>query len=107
MIIINAVRKVTYNPWAAWDETSESGLASDDTFVCFFENPSAGGDETGQGGGLTGSDLVLTQSGNVAGATGSPPSRQLDGTDDYFSGTLNLPELIINPGDEFSIIRHV
>jgi len=106
MIIINAARKVTYSPWEAWDETSESVLASDYTFVCLFENPSAGGDETGQGLGLSGSDLVLTQSGNVAGATGSPPYRSLDGSDDYFTATDNL-FLQIGPGDYdgvFSII---
>jgi len=78
------------DPWASWDETSEAGLASDDIFVCFFENPSAGGDETGQGGGLSGSDLVLTQTGDVAGATGSPPKRYFDGTNDYFAFTKNL-----------------
>ena len=63
------------NSWATWDETSEAGLASDDTFVVMEENINAGGSETGQGGGLTGADLVLSDVGTVDGATGSPPTR--------------------------------
>jgi len=80
--------------WAEWDEQSESTLdvdqdgdGNEDTYICFFENTSAGGNETGRGGGLAGADLVLTQAGNIAGAIGSPPNRQLDGSDDYFSFT--------------------
>lgn len=79
--------------WANWDEQSEDTLSVDqdndgveDTYICFFENPTAGGNETGRGV-VTGSDLVLTQEGNVAGATGSPPYRTMDGSDDGFYPT--------------------
>ena len=60
--------------WSTWNELSESGLADDDTFVVMLEQTGAGGNETGQGGGLSGANLVLTDaSANIAGATGSPP----------------------------------
>lgn len=88
--------------WKEWDESSEFTLADDDTFVCMMENSVEGGDETGQGGGLTGADLVLTQHGDVAGATGAPSYRDLDGNDDYFEGTATLGRLIT--GEEFTII---
>jgi len=101
--ILRAGEAAAPSSWADWDEQSESTLdvdqdgdGNEDTFICFFENTNAGGDETGQGGGLTGSDLVLTQSGSVAGATGSPPSRQLDGTDDRFTMTDTFWDLITN-----------
>lgn len=61
--------------WAAWNETSEASLAHPDTFVWLAENPTSGGNEVGQGGGLSGTDAIITQLGNVPGATGSPPSR--------------------------------
>lgn len=87
--------------WAGWDETLESGLSADqdgdgaeDTYIAFMENTSAGGDETGQGGGLAGADLVLTQVGNIAGAVGTPPSRDFDGSDDYFSFTSSLADVL-------------
>lgn len=72
----------TVADWSTWDETSEVGLATADTFAMLFENTSVAGNETGVGGGLTGADLVWTQSGALAGATGSPPCRQFDGSDD-------------------------
>ncbi|MBU2177672.1 MAG: hypothetical protein KJ556_21480 [Gammaproteobacteria bacterium] len=78
--------------WADWDELTEAGLASDDTFVCFFK--SATGNETGQGGGLTGVNLVLTEFGDPAAAAGTPPSRLLDGTGDYFTVNSTLAGLI-------------
>lgn len=67
--------------YLGWDEATEAGMASDNTFVCFMENTSASGNETGQGGGLTGDDLVLTNSGDVVGATGTPPYRYFVDTD--------------------------
>ena len=94
--------------WANWDEAAESTLASDDIFVCLMENVNAGGDETGQGGGLTGANLVLTQSGNVAGATGSPPSRVLDGSDDCLKApTGMLDALICNSNKTWTIILKI
>jgi len=83
--------------WADWDEQSEDSLSLDqdrdnteDTYIAFEENTVAGGNETGRGAGLSGSDLVLTQYGNIAGAEGSPPYRQFDGTDDYQGYTVGL-----------------
>lgn len=62
-------------PWATWDEGSETSLAHPDTFVVLLENPTAGGNETGAGGGLSGTDLACPQGGNLPGATGTPPRR--------------------------------
>ncbi|MFH1522038.1 MAG: BspA family leucine-rich repeat surface protein, partial [archaeon] len=94
--------------WADWDESSEVGLASDDIFVALMENTTAGGNETGLGGGLSGADLVLTQSGTVAGASGSPPTRVLDGSDDYFdTTTTSLDALLANDNKTWTIIIKV
>lgn len=73
--------------WDDWDEEEEGTLASSDTYVCLFENPIAGGNEVGQGGGLSENSRTLVEYGNapgVPGATGSPPSRLLDGLSDWF-----------------------
>jgi len=77
MIILPRRRRAFFGPvsWANWDEKSEDRLASNKTAVWLEENTIAGGNETGQGGGLTGADLVLTDVGNMAGATGTPPTR--------------------------------
>ena len=88
--VLPAVAGSNIITWKNWRELSEERLASKDTFVCFFENTSAGGNEAGQGLDLSGANLILTQSGNVAGATGSPPKRVLDGDDDHFDGTQPL-----------------
>lgn len=74
--------------WANWNEIIEAGWGdSTNSYVALMENVSAGGNETGQGGGLTGTDLILTQGGNIAGATGSPPKRLFDNVDDYMTPT--------------------
>lgn len=94
--------------WVGWDETTEAGLASIDIFVCMMKNTSAGGDETGQGGGLTGANLVLTESGTLAGATGTPPSRVFDGTDDCLRVTTTfLDTLLANANKTWTIIMKV
>ena len=80
--------------WTDWAETDESGWGDADTYISLFENTSAGGNETGQGGGLSGVDLVLTQIGNVAGATGSPPTRALDGTSNGFTPANAIANLL-------------
>ena len=91
--------------WLNWDESAEVGCATDDIFCCMMENVNAGGDETGQGGGLTGANLVLTQAGNIAGATGSPARRALDGSGDYFSmTTAAIDALIGNANNTWSIV---
>lgn len=78
--------------WVNWDEASEDTLdvdqdgdGTEDTYICFFENPANSGNETGRGAGLSGADLVLTQVGSVAGATGDPPTRPFDHSDNRFS----------------------
>jgi len=90
--ILRAGAAAAPGSWAGWDEQSESTLdvdqdgdGNEDTFICFFENTNAGGDETGRGGDLTGSDLIISQVGNVAGATGSPPTRDLGDNSQYFT----------------------
>ena len=89
-VLPSVVRSKT--SWAAWGESREESLAGDDTFVCLMENTVAGGNETGQGLKLSGSDLVLSQAGSIAGATGSPPTRVMDGSDDEFSMVDALPD---------------
>ena len=69
---------VTTGAWSAWDELSEATFATDNIFVALMENTSAGGNEVGQGGGLSEVNRTLTQAGNIAGATGSPLMRQFD-----------------------------
>jgi hypothetical protein len=94
--------------WLNWDETSEDGCATDDIFCCMMSNTSAGGDETGQGGSMSGSNLVLTQSGNLAGATGTPPTRVFDGSDDYLTATTALLDaMIANANKTWTIILKV
>lgn len=94
--------------WKTWEEDSEATLASDDIFVCFMENTNASGDETGQGGGLSGANLVLTESGTIAGATGTPPTRVLDGVNDYFTMTnAAVDALIGNTDNTWTIILKV
>jgi len=90
--------------WAAWDESSEPSLASPNTFVAMMENVSASSNETGEGGGLSGADLVGTQTGTIAGATGSPIYRVLDGTNDYFSFTQNMIETMLNNQSEWTMM---
>jgi len=63
----------------AWDETDEAGWGdSANTVIGFMEALNAGDDETVQGGGLAGADLVWTETGTLPGATGSPPTRQFN-----------------------------
>lgn len=90
------------NYWANWDETTEASLKVDqdnngteDTFICFMENTTASGDETGRGAGLSGANLVGTEAGNLAGATGSPPSRAFDGANDEIAWTVAAMAAII------------
>ena len=92
-------------PWEEWDEKSEAGLARDDIFVCLFENTSAGTNEIGQGGGLSEANRTLTQSGNIAGATGAPPTRVLDGTDDDFTLTASALTSLFNQNTWTVIIK--
>ncbi|MBU1307886.1 MAG: hypothetical protein KKF33_20470, partial [Alphaproteobacteria bacterium] len=73
-----------------------------------MENTSAGGNETGQGAGLSGADLVFTQAGNLAGATGTPPKRVFDGGDDYGTVTAAMLDTILNNvGDAWTLVWKV
>lgn len=67
-----------------WDGTKNGNWDTANVFVGVAENTSAGGNETGYGI-FSGSDLVLTQSGNIAGMSGGV--RAFDGTNDYLSAT--------------------
>jgi len=88
--------------WASWDESSEAGLASSDIFVALFKG-ALGTNETGQGGGLAGVDLILTQINNVAGEAGG--YRQLiAASHQYFTGSTGLPGALLKDQDEFTII---
>lgn len=95
--------------WATWNETTEAGWGDGaNTFIVLAENVTAGGNEIGQGAGLSEADRTLTQAGTapgVPGATGSPPSRLLDGTSDHFTCTQALLDaLISNANKTWSII---
>lgn len=76
--LLPAISGRSSTSWSGWDELSEAGLASSDTFVAMEENINAGGNETGNGGGLIGTNLALTDVGSVDGASGSPPTRVND-----------------------------
>lgn len=109
MIIING--SIGNDQWrdaySAWDESTEAGLATNNTFVCLFENPVASSDEYGQGGGLTGTDLVLSELGDVTGAAGTPPLRYLDGLDNMFAMSANVWEGLIKNSDTWSVMMKV
>lgn len=95
--------------WANWNELSQDTLRTDqdgdgfdDLFVCFFDAENAGDNDTGVGL-VTGADLVLTQAGNIPGATGTPPSRDLDGAGDLFTITTTLADAFLT-NDEWLIL---
>ena len=69
-----------------WDFTEST--ANDDTYCVEMENSTSGGNETGAGLGLTGTDLVATAGGTVAGV--SSGYRQL--TD----GSFNFTDTFMN-----------
>ena len=89
--------------WRGWDELTEAGLADDYTFVCFMEG-GAGAAETGQGGGLTGANLVLSDNGTIAAASGTPPRKHLDGVNEYFTMTEAAVEALLTGGGKWTIV---
>lgn len=91
-LITSAAAPTTYS-WADWPCDSEATLATANIFVCLMENTTAASNEVGQGGGLSGADLVVTQAGSINGAVGSPPYRYID-TDDVFTITVPCADLI-------------
>ena len=54
-------------PVSGWDFTESS--ANDDTYCVEMENSTSGGNETGAGLGLSGTDLVATANGTVGGVS--------------------------------------
>jgi hypothetical protein len=102
-VFVGGTSGTTYGgtSWSNWDETTEAGWGSSNVFVALMENTSAGGNETGQGL-VTGADLVLTQSGNVAGASGN--SRWFDGANDYLSGTTTLTTTALKDRTSWTIL---
>lgn len=86
-------RKHFAGSWSNWDGVTEAALASPTCFVCCMENTIDGGSETGQGGGLTGADLVLSDNGTIAGMVNN--RRNLDGSNDYFSMTQTAVETLL------------
>lgn len=75
---------------------STEATADASTFVCEFLGGSSA-NETGVGGGLTGADLVLTQSGSIAAS--SSGYRAMDGSDDYFSATATFAANFFNASE--------
>lgn len=75
---------------------STEATADASTFVCEFLGGSSA-NETGVGGGLTGADLVLTQSGSIAAS--SSGYRALDGSNDYFSATATFAAAFFNASE--------
>lgn len=93
--------------WADWNETTESGWGDSNTYIVVFDNPVAGGEEVGQGGGLGATDLTLTQAGTVAGCTTTPPSRYLEQADDVFTGTTVFLNTFFGTDTTWTIIQKV
>jgi len=94
--------------WVSWNELSEEGLGDTSrNFVIFGENTSAGGDETGLGI-VSGADLVFTQSGNIAGATGTPPHRPLvSASSQYFTFTNGLFDATLGGTNTWTLIMKI
>jgi len=89
-------------PYGNWNEIDEVGWGdSANTVIGFMEALGAGDDETVQGGGLAGADLVWTETGTLPGATGSPLTRQFD-TGIYMNMTQTCAE--ITKGSTWCII---
>lgn len=77
--------------------------ADANTFVCEFVGGSSA-NETGVGLGLTGADLVLTQTGSVGASSGG--YRPLANNTQAFSSTVPFLQAFIN-GSEWSLLRKV
>ncbi|MFH2074365.1 MAG: hypothetical protein ABIJ57_03320, partial [Pseudomonadota bacterium] len=93
--------------WATWDELSQSTLASDNTFVVLEDAPGNGDPETGEGGGLTGADLVLSDTGTVPAAVGSPPYRTFNGVNMYQDPTVVAADLVDNVNKTWTAILKI
>lgn len=95
--------------WADWPEDSEYTFANANRWVCMFENTTLGGDEVGQGMGLSAATSTVGEYNNVPGATGYPPSRVCTaGSSHYFdvqSGCIDTA--LDTSGNPWTIIMKV
>ena len=92
--------------YSAWDETTETVKNS----AVWLLEGGAAANETGVDSRtvpLTGVDLVGTQAGALAAASGSPPSRLFDGTDDLITFTANATDVIANGTSVWSLVIKV
>ena len=91
--------------WNAWTEDAQSTLASQDILPYFHDATGLGEDDVGQGGGLSGANLILTESGNVPGSSTSPPYRQLtQASSQFFTPTAAALNAMLLGQAEFTII---
>jgi hypothetical protein len=90
--------------WGNWDDFYESTLAASKIFTVVFNNVSDGGDEVGQGGGLSEAGRTLTQSGNIAGSTTSPPGRVVSKSSGFSQDIENGIASLIQGQDEFCVV---
>ena len=92
--------------WATWLETNEAGWGDSGVYIITPFDGGAAANETGQGGGLTGADLVASQDGGVPGSVGG--WRALNGTSMQFTLTqVCVDSLIANVNKTWTILMHV
>lgn len=93
--------------WADWSEDDPQTLSCDTakTYICIFDDATLGADEVGYGY-TSGADLVMTESGNVPGATGTPLYRQLtSGSSQKFTFTVNLQNMLSGQASWFVLLK--
>ena len=83
--------------WGTWSQESEAQIVSSTLYVAMMEDADAA-DAVGQGGGLTGADLVLSLIGNAPLTAGPPPYRTFDGTNDNMTMTENWADTLLTGG---------
>lgn len=91
LVTMSTVSNTSGTSYGTWNEIAPQGWGDpDNVYIALFRTVIAGANETGFGAGLNGANLVLTQAGGVAGATGSGANtnRPLDGLNDRFSWTV-------------------
>lgn len=83
-MIMTGGAAATNTSWSNWDGVTESGWG-DDEWISLCES-GASQNETAMCPSMSGAELVMTQAGAIAAATGSPPTRYVDRSGgDYFS----------------------
>ena len=96
------LNQMTFTGWADWDESSEASLQSASTFVALMENPTTGGNEVGQGLGLSEADRTLTSGTGVVGASGG--KRQFPNTNSYLVPTTGLLQASVQRNGQWTYI---